>query len=115
MQFKQGSDAIPLFIKPRQNGVVITMSTWATQYGEANPSNGVYTLVAETADKSATLEIIATSVDADGMNFTLPSSMFETAQRTWTLVLKFLLNGITNFSLYNFDVKVTKGDSPNSR
>jgi len=115
MEFKQGSDAIPLFIKPRQDGVVITMSAWAAQYGEATPSNGVYTLVAETADKSGTLEIVAISVDANGMNFILPTSMFDIAQRAWTVVLKFLLNGITNFSLYNFDIKVTKGESMNSR
>lgn len=115
MEFKQGSDAVPLFIKPRQDGVVIDMATWTNQYGEATPSNGVYTLVAETADKSGTLEIVATSVDADGINFTLPASMFETAQRSWTVSLKFLLNSITNFSLYNFDVKVTKADSVNTR
>ena len=115
MEIKQGSSNIPLFIKPRQNGQVITMSTWADQYGEPTPSNGVYTLVAETADKTATLEIVAISVDGEGMNFTLPASMFETAQRDWTVALKFLLNGITNFALYNFDVKVTKGESLNSR
>ena len=115
MEFKQGSDAVPLFIKPRQNGVVIPMATWTNQYGEAIPANGVYTLVAETADKSATLEIVATSVDTDGMNFTLPTSMFETAQRTWTVSLKFLINSITNFGLYNFDVKVTKPQSVNAR
>lgn len=115
MEFKQNSDAVPLFIKPRQNGVVIPMATWTNQYGESTPSNGVYTLVAETADKSATLEIVSPSVDADGMNFTLPTSMFEISQRTWTVSLKFLINGITNFALYNFDVKVTKADSVNSR
>lgn len=115
MEFKQGSDAIPLFIKPRQNGVVITMSVWAAQYGEATPSNGVYTLVAETNDKSGNLEIIATSVDANGMNFTLPATMFTTAQRNWTVSLKFLINGVTGFALYNFNIKVTKSQSPNSR
>lgn len=115
MEFKQGSGDIPLFIKPRQDGVVITMSVWANQYGEATPSNGVYTLVAETNDKTGTLEIVATSVDANGMNFALPAFMFEIAQRNWTVSLKFLINEITNFSLYNFNVKVSKSQSSNSR
>lgn len=115
MEFKQGSDAVPLFIKPRQNRVVIPMATWTNQYGESTPSNGVYTLVAQTADKSSNLEIIATTVDSNGMNFVLPVSMFEIAQRVWTVSLKFLINGVTNFALYNFDVTVTKGDSTNSR
>ncbi len=115
MEIKQGSSNVPLFIKPRQDGIVIPMATWTNQYGEATPSNGVYTLVAETADKSGNLEIIAGSVDTDGMNFTLPAEMFDKAQRSWTVSLKFLLNGTTSFSLYNFDIKVTKSESPNSR
>ena len=91
------------------------MATWTTQYGEATPANGVYTLVAETADKSDTESIIASSVDTNGMFFTLPASMFLTAQRDWTVSLKFLLNNITAFGLYNFDIKVTKPESVNSR
>jgi len=115
MEIKQGSSDVILFVKPRQNGVVITMSTWTNQYGEATPSNGVYTLVAETADKTGTESIIASSVDANGMFFTLPASMFTISQRDWTVSLKFLLNGITAFGLYNFDIKVTKPESVNSR
>ena len=91
------------------------MATWATQYGEATPANGVYTLVAETADKTGNEAIVSSSVDANGMFFTLPASMFLTAQRDWTVSLKFLINSITAFGLYNFDIKVTKPESVNSR
>lgn len=115
MEIKKGSSDILLYIKPRQSGQVITMSAWAAQYGEGDPANGVYTLQAETADKTGNESIVSSSIDADGMFFTLPASMFETAQRTWTVSLEFLLNSKTDFSLYNFDIKVTKPQSVNAR
>lgn len=114
MEIKQGASNVILFIQPRVDEIVITMAAWALLYGEADPNNGVYTLVSETADKTGTQEVIAT-IDANGMLFVLPASMFVTAQRDWTNTLKFLLNGITDFSLYNFDIKVTKADSVNAR
>ena len=115
MEIKQGASNVILFIQPRVAGVVLTMSAWAALYGEATPGNGVYTLIAETADKTGNEAIVSSSINTNGMFFTLPASMFVTAQRDWTNTLKFLLNGITDFSLYNFDIKVTKPDSVNSR
>ena len=114
VEIKQGAQDIILFIKPRVDGVVLTMSAWAALYGEGTPSNGVYTLVSETADKTGTQSLVSSSIDANGMFFTLPDTMFATAQRDWTNSLKFLLNGVTDFSRYNFDIKVTKGSSVNS-
>ena len=49
------------------------------------------------------------------MLFVLPASLFDTAQRTWTAILKFVLNGKTDFAEYNFDIKVTKPQSVNAR
>jgi hypothetical protein len=115
MEIKQGAEGITLTIKPRVGGQVVDMSTWAALYGESSPGLGTYTLISETADKTSSIEIVASSVSAAGMIFTLPNSMFETAQRVWTNSLKFLLNSITDFSLYNFEIKVTKGSSVNSR
>lgn len=111
MIVKEGSGDIELYIKPRVNGTVITVTAWEALYGG---TTGVYTLLAETADKSATKSIVGAD-DANGVLFTLPAAMFATAQRDWTAVLKFVINGITDFSLYNFDIKVTKPDSVNSR
>lgn len=110
MEIKQGSAAVPLYIKPRVNGIVVTIAAWETLYG----GTGVYTLECETADKSST-ESISGTADTNGVNFTLPSTMFDTAQRSWTCSLKLVNNGVTDFSLYNFDIKVTKGSSVNSR
>lgn len=114
MEIKQGASDVPLFIKPRLNGVVITMAAWEALYSAA-PTSGVFTLVAETADKTGTESIVADNQTATGMNFTLPASMFVTAQRDWTVSLKFVFGSVTDFSLYNFDIKVSKGDSSNSR
>ena len=111
MIVKQGSDDVNLYIKPRVNGVVITVTAWELLYGG---TTGVYTLEAETADKTSTLSITG-SDDANGILFILPSSMFDTAQRDWTAAVKFVINGITDFSLYNFDIKISKPDSVNSR
>ncbi len=115
MEIKQGASDVELFLKPRQDGVVIPMQSWATQYGEGDFLNGTYTLVGETADKTATIEIESNLEDTNGMFFTLPASMFVIAQRSWTMILKFLLNGKTDFSLYNFNINVSKGSSVNSR
>lgn len=115
MEFKQGTGNVQIFVKPRQNGIVITMDTWAAQYGEGSPSNGTYALLAETADKSDSIVIGVASLNDDGMFFTLPSSMFDNSQISWTVILRFTLQGITDHSLYNFNIKVTKGDSVNSR
>lgn len=111
MIIKEGSSAVPLYIKPRVNGVVITIAALETLYGGGS---GVYTLVAELADKTDTEAIVGTA-DINGILFTLPSTMFDTAQRDWTALVKTVINGITDKSLYNFDIKVTKGDSVNSR
>lgn len=111
MEVKQNSAAVPVYIKPRVNGVVITIAAWETLYGGGA---GVYTLEAETADKTGTESIVGVA-DANGVLFTLPASMFLTAQRDWTASMKFLINSITDYSLYNFDIKVTKGSSVNSR
>lgn len=115
MEIKQGAKNVTITILPRFNGAVISMSTWAALYGEANPSNGVYTLLSETADKTGNESIVSSSISATGMTFTLPDTMFATAQRVWTNILKFLLNGKTDFALYNFDIKVTKPQSVNAR
>lgn len=111
MIIKQGSGDVKLYIKPRVNGVVITVTAWEALYGGVT---GVYTLEAETADKTGTESIIGAD-DANGVLFTLPASMFAIAQRDWTVVMKFVINSITDHSLYNFDIKVTKPDSVNSR
>ncbi len=111
MIIKQGSSAVPLYIKPRVNGVVITISAWEALYGGGA---GVYRLSAETADKTGTEDILGVA-DANGVLVILPSTMFDTAQRDWTAVMKFVINSITDHSLYNFDIKVTKPDSVNSR
>ena len=111
MIVKEGSSAVKLYIKPRVNGVVITIAAWETLYGGGT---GVYTLLAETADKTGTEAIVGVA-DANGVLYTLPSTRFETAQRDWTAVTKSVISGITDFSLYNFDIKVTKPDSVNSR
>lgn len=111
MIIKQGSGAVPLYIKPRVNGVVVTMSAWEALYGGGA---GTYTLEAETADKTDSVSLSG-SADANGILFTLPSTMFETAQRDWTAALKFVISGKTGYSLYNFDIQVTKPDSVNSR
>ena len=115
MEIKKDSGDIELLLRPRQSGVVITMSSWASQYGEADFLNGTYTLLLETADKTGNESIESTSESEDGMLFILPASLFETAQRTWTGILKFLLNGKTDFAEYNFDIKVTKPQSVNAR
>lgn len=112
MEIKQGASDVPLFIQPRINGVVVTVAQWLAQYGA---SAGVYTLLAETADKSANQEIVGTP-DTNGINFTLPSSLFTVAQRVWTMSLKFVFDGtIIDFALYNFEIKVTKPQSVNTR
>lgn len=111
MNIKEGSSDVPLFIKPRVDGVVITVTAWEALYGG---TTGVYTLLTETADKTGTQSIIGVD-SANGVLFILPASMFETAQRDWTAVMKFVINGITDHSLYNFDIKVTKPESVNSR
>lgn len=115
MEIKQGAGNIQLFLKPRLNEIVIPMQTWATLYGEADFLNGTYEILLETADKTGSEIIASSSEDADGMFFILPAALFSISQRTWTVILKFTLNGKTDFSLYNFDIKVTKGDSMNSR
>ena len=115
MEIKQGAGNIELFLKPRQNGIVIPMQTWATQYGEADFLNGDYKLNLETADKSDSQIIDSSSQNSEGMFFILPSSLFDISQRVWTVLLEFTLNGKTDFALYNFDIKVTKGTSMNSR
>lgn len=115
MEYKQGTGNVQIFVKPRQNGIVIPMATWTAQYGEPTPSNGTYSLLAETADKSDSIVIGSSSVNTDGMFFTLPSSMFDNSQISWTVILRFTLSGITDHSLYNFNIKVTKGSSVNSR
>ena len=114
MEIKQGATDVPIFIKPRLNKIVITMAAWEALYGAASGS-GVFTLVAETADKTDTEEIVGGTQTAVGVPFTLPASMFVTAQRDWTVSLKFVFGSVTDFSLYNFDIKVSKGESPNSR
>ena len=115
MEIKKGSGDIELLLKPRQLGVLITMETFAAQYGESDFLNGTYELLLETADKTATAAITSTSESSEGMLFILPNSLFDTAQRTWTAILKFLLNGHTDFAEYNFDIKVTKPQSVNAR
>lgn len=115
MEIKQNSGDIELLLKPRQSGVLITMQTWATQYGEGDFLNGEYQLLLETADKTGNETIDSTSETDEGMLFILPASLFETAQRTWTGILKFVLNGHTDFAEYNFDIKVTKPQSVNAR
>ena len=115
MEIKQGAGNIQLFLKPRQNDIVIQMQTWATQYGEADFNNGTYEILLETADKTDSQTIASSSLDTDGMFFILPAAIFAIAQRTWTVILKFTLNGKTDFALYNFDIKVTKPDSVNAR
>ncbi len=91
------------------------MQTWATQYGEADFLNGDYKLLLETADKTGSQTIDSSSQNVDGMFFILPSTLFDTAQRVWTAILQFTLNGKTDFALYNLDIKVTKPQSVNSR
>ncbi len=91
------------------------MQTWATQYGEADFLNGTYKLNLATADKSDSQIITSLTQNVDGMFFILPSTLFTIAQRVWTVLLEFTLNGKTDFALYNFDIKVTKGTSVNSR
>jgi len=115
MEFKQGTGNVQIFVKPRQNGIVIPMATWTAQYGENTPTNGTYSLLAETADKTDSITIASSSIDANGMFFTLPSTMFENSQVNWTVILRFTLQSITDHSLYNFNIKVSKGDSVNSR
>ena len=114
MEIKQGSQNIVLFIKPRVNGQVIAMDVWANLYG-STPAAGTFTLQSITADKTASQSLVSSSIDADGMFFTLPASMFADAQRTWTNSLNFTFGSIIDSSLYNFDIKVTKADSVNSR
>ncbi len=111
MEIKQGASDVPLFIQPRVDSVVLTMADWEALYGG---TSGTFTLICETADKSGTEEIIGVE-STNGMTFILPSTMFETAQRTWICTLQFLINGVTDFSLYHTSIDVTKGESPNSR
>jgi len=112
MEIKQGSGAIQLLIKPRVDGVVLTVTAWEALYGG---TTGVYTLLAETADKTGTESITGAPSGDDGILFTLPASMFTSAQRSWTVSMKWVIQGITDFSLYNFDIKVTKPQSVNAR
>jgi len=111
MEIREGSSDVPLYIKPRVNGAVITVTAWEALYGG---TTGVYTLEGETKDKLETVSITGTD-DANGVLFTLPSTMFDESQKIWTMVMKFVINGITDKSLYNFEIKVAKGDSPESR
>jgi len=115
LEIKLNSGDIELLLRPRQSGVVITMTSWAAQYGEGDFLNGTYQLLLETADKTGTATIDSTSETDEGMLFILPASLFTIAQRTWTGILKFVLNGKTDFAEYNFDIKVTKPQSVNAR
>ena len=115
MEIKLNSGDIELLLRPRQSGVVITMTEWAAQYGESDFLNGTYQLLLETADKTGNELIDSASEQEQGMFFILPASLFTIAQRTWTAILKFELNGKTDFAEYNFDIKVTKPQSVNAR
>ena len=117
MEIKQGSELITIFIKPRRSGIVIDLAAFVAPYqvGPFTPGPGQFFLNASTADKTDMLVIESPTQSPDEMIFVLPNEMFEVAQRTWTVILKFVLGGTTDFALYNFDIKVTKGDSVNSR
>lgn len=113
VEVKQGSIDIPIAIQPRISGVIVTIAELLTNY---DASSATYTLECQTTDKSDTLSIGTTSVGTDTINFTLPEEMFDTAQRTWTCIMKMVFDtGLTDYALYTFEVQVTKSTSPNTR
>lgn len=114
MEIKQGSEDIKILVKPRLKGVVIELDVWKDPYG-GGVIDTEYTLLAETGDKTGTEEITGTESGIEGIEFILPDTMFDTAQRVWTCAVKFKFALITDFFLYNFEIKVTKSQSVNTR
>ena len=97
MKVGQGASAITIRIRPRLEGTVVSMATWAAQYDESDPADGVYTLTAITADKTESQTITSAAIDTDGIFFVLPAAMFEAAQTTWTASVKFTFGNVINF------------------
>ncbi len=115
MEVKEGSGNVLLYLKPRLDGQVVTMETFAGQYGEATPANGTYKLIGETVDKTLELDINSSSIDANGMFFTIPSALFLTANVVFIINFKYVLNGKTDFGLYHFEIRVTRPEGANAR
>lgn len=112
VEIKQGSVDVPLALEPRLDGVIITVQEILDNYSAASAT---FTLQCETADKTDTLDLTG-SPTTDTINFTLPEEMFDTAQRTWTCIMKMVFNtGITDYILYTFEVQVTTPTSSNTR
>ncbi len=113
MIIKEGAGRIRLYVKPRVDGRVLTIAEWEAQYG-GTPESSLFSIIAETADKTEN-QVVEGTADKNGILFVLPADMFTKSQRDWTAVVMFTINEVNDFSLYNIDIKVTKGDSPNSR
>lgn len=115
MEIKKGTSAIPIFVKIRIGGSVVTLSAHQAQYG--TPSVIQYTLEWKSVDKSVTGSVNYDSGNStsDALYFLLPATLFAKENMVYIAALKWQMDSIEDFGQENFEIKVTDANAPNVR
>jgi len=116
VEIKAGSADIAILVKLRLLGVVQTLAEHQAQYGA--PTTIVYKLFIQSIDKT-TIDTSITSdtglSTVDGIFFLLPSTLFDTENTVLRASLQFQYDTVIDHAKHNFEIKVTKRESPNTK
>ncbi len=97
-------------------GVVQTLIQHQGQYGAPTAIN--YELVIQSVDKTTkntTLTFDSGLSTSDGIFFSLPSTLFDKENVVLRCALKFTYDAVIDFAKHNFEIKVSKAVSPNTK